>query len=116
MTLTAEPTTALAITSVSYSRLASLGNYENEKVQANARVAEGEDPAAVLQSLKQWVDERVANEARDRGLERDLYDLQGRLQDYEHRVREAKSKWEACERFLAAHGVDVAPWGSELPF
>jgi hypothetical protein len=108
--------TDLTITSVGYSRLVNLGNYENEKVTASARVEDGTDPDAVLASLKDWVMTRVADAER-RERERDQAgQLQWDIRGLELQLAQAKQKWEAAERFLAAHGIDPGIPRDELPF
>jgi hypothetical protein len=51
------------ITSVTYSRLRSFGNYENATVTATAVVKEGEDAQVVLDGLRDWVHERLTEQA-----------------------------------------------------
>ena len=43
------------ITRVTYTEVKNLGNYENCRVEAEALVPEGEDPAKVMKRLKHWV-------------------------------------------------------------
>jgi hypothetical protein len=105
----------LTITSVSYSRLVNLGNYENEKVQASARVADGQDPDVVLGGLKTWVSERVTDVQGTSRLDNRVWDLRGELGDLERRISEARQKWNAVKPVLAAHGIDL-PDFEELPF
>jgi hypothetical protein len=108
--------TDLTITSVGYSRLVNLGNYENEKLTASARVDEGTDPDTVLADLKDWVLARVADvEQRERERDR-AGNLQWDIRGLELQLAQAKQKWEAATRFLAAHGVDPGISRDELPF
>lgn len=106
---------SLQITSVSYSRLVSLGNYENEKLGASARVEEDQDPVAALEQLKEWVACRSVTAQQQYEL-RDRYeDLHRQISDYESRLASAKRKWEAASKLLEAHGINPDPW-EELPF
>lgn len=46
----------MRITSVQYSRVYSLGNYENEKIGVEVEVPEGDDPQAALAEARKFVD------------------------------------------------------------
>ena len=107
--------TDLRITSVGYSRLANLGGYENEKVNASARVDEGQDAAEVLESLKAWVNERVSSENEAYGLRESAHDLRWKIEGLNRQLADAKQKWEAAKALLHAHGVKVEE-PEDLPF
>jgi hypothetical protein len=49
----------MKIDRVSYSRLRSFGNFENETVSAEAQVEMGERPEDVEVRLRQWVNSRL---------------------------------------------------------
>lgn len=105
----------MRITSVSYSRLVGLGNYENERVGATADVEQDEDWEHVLIALKGRVLEQVTNNESDRNLASRRDDLTYQIRDYEDRLAKAEKKWAAAEAFLKAHGIDPSPW-ADLPF
>ena len=46
-------------TKIIYSRLISLGNYENAKIEIELEVEEGEKAIDVYNSAKEWVGERI---------------------------------------------------------
>ena len=46
-------------TKVIYSRLISLGNYENTKIEIELEVEEGEKAIDVFNSAKDWVEQRI---------------------------------------------------------
>lgn len=105
-----------AITSVGYSKLVNLGNYENERVNANARVDDGQDADAVLASLKAWVEQRVTDREAEYQRQRDLDNEHYRIEGLKRQGDELMNKAAACRRFLEAHGVKVTDWPDELPF
>jgi len=53
---------ALKITKVMYQRVSNLGNYEAERVEAEAEVGAKEDPDKVLAELKTWVNTQLGIE------------------------------------------------------
>lgn len=105
----------MQITSVSYSRLVSLGNYENEKLGASARVEDDEDPVAALETLKEWVACRSVTAQQQYEINDRYQDLARQVGDYESRLESAKRKWESAAKILEAHGINPDPW-EELPF
>ncbi len=98
------------ITSVNYSRLANLGNYENEKVGASARVDEGQDPDIVLSELRQWVDGKLQDIDEYREMEERRLNLTRNLGDLEGKVAAAGRMWEKAQTFLRAHGLEPPSW------
>lgn len=105
----------MRITSVSYSRLVGLGNYENERVGITAEVAPDENADDVLASLRRWVNARVTDHESNRELEGRQTELQYAIQDYELRTEHAKKRWEMAEAFLKSHGINPDRW-TDLPF
>ena len=55
------------ITRIVYTELKTLGEYENCRVEAEATVAEGDSPAAVMRRLKKWVTTQVDEGPYDGG-------------------------------------------------
>lgn len=100
---------------VSYSRLVGTGNYENERVSANADVEDGETPEQALDALKVWVLGQITDHESARALESRQTELQYAIQDYELRTEHAKKRWEMAEAFLKSHGINPDRW-TDLPF
>lgn len=105
----------MQITSVSYSRLVGLGNYENERIGATADVEQDEDWEHVLLALKGRVLGQLAAQEESHTLVDRREELKYEVRDLEDRVAKAGKKWEAAEAFLKAHGIDPSPW-ADLPF
>jgi hypothetical protein len=107
----------MIIRSVGYSRLVSLGNFENEKISATAELEDGEDAEVVLVDLKGWVNERLANRHRQQEEEAQFYRARADLSDIEAKLRDAKRQWDQAKEVLDKHGVKVASEDLEaLPF
>ena len=49
----------MKITSVRYERLHSFGNYENEKLSAEAVIADGDDPDEAADQLRHFIDGQI---------------------------------------------------------
>ncbi|MBU0846510.1 hypothetical protein KKH23_04920 [Patescibacteria group bacterium] len=47
------------IVRIVYGRVKNLGNFENCRVEAEAEVAEGENPVTVMKRLRVWVEKQV---------------------------------------------------------
>ena len=85
------------ITSVHYSKLFNLGDYQNEKIGVTAQVGEGDDPEAVMAMLMRWVeDQRGLRKKREeaewemRELERQEARLKAEAEKLEERKRQAQ--------------------------
>ena len=61
----------MRITTVQYSRVYSLGNYENEKIGVDVEVLEGEDPQAALAEARKFVD--MSSKVFSNNLEKALF-------------------------------------------
>lgn len=103
----------MRIKTVRYSRLVSFGNYSNESVEAEADVSLADNPADVLDELKQWVcdrlNQRVDIQATIAAQQAAEWDLKRVEQD----LAEARERWGEAKVILAAHGVSL---GDKLPF
>jgi hypothetical protein len=99
------------ITSVNYSKLVNLGNYENEKIAAWATVEEGQVPEEVLQGLRTWVDEQAGKRSGLRDdvseLERSIQDLQWKKRQLMGEVLDMGSLWKRQRAFLEKLGLDL---------
>lgn len=101
----------MKITKISYRALKSKGSYENEAFEASADIEEWEDPIATAESLRQWVEQRLA-------LHKTVENLEEKRADLENQITEAKDKWERIERFFNKLGITIAEIKSsdEIPF
>lgn len=97
------------ITSVSYSRLVSTGDYENEKVGAVANVDDGQDAAVVLSELRAWVNEGLTLDSKRRDTADQLRDTEWRLRNAKNELRNATKRWAMAREFLKLHGLPVPP-------
>lgn len=107
----------MTITSISYSRLVSFGNYENASLSATAQLEESEDVAAALDELKSFVDgEAIAvrqGSESSRRLRGELNSVEYELADKKREVDRLKDQASRMTEFLANHGVDIR---NEVPF
>jgi len=103
--------TQLRITSVGYSRLVSLGNYENEKHSASALVEEGQNPEEVREQLKTWVCKDLIDVSRLREEINELadqrYHLNQDIFNMKERLLVMFRAWDQMVQILAAHNADV---------
>ena len=96
-------------TSVNYSRLFNLGDYENEKVGISAVVEEGQDPEQVLAECKAWVKSQ-GKDYRDLDMKVDKLrsrkgDLEYNIYRLEEQTRKMLEKVEEINSILLVHGI-----------
>lgn len=101
----------MQITSVSYSRLVSTGDYENEKIGATANVDDGQDAAMVLDELRAWVNEGLTLNSKLQETAQQLRDAEWRLRQAKEELRNAIKRWESAKEFLRLHGLPTPPDG-----
>lgn len=103
--------TAPKITSVNYSKLVNLGNYENEKIAAWATVEEDQAPEEVLAGLRTWVDDQAGKRGGLRDelseLERSIQDLQWKKRQLTDEMLNMGSLWKRQRAFLEKLGLDL---------
>lgn len=97
------------ITKVSYSQLANLGNYENEKVELEATLEEGDNWQDVLEDLRQKVLEVTKGINDYMKTKNEIYDRERELRDLLVKVDKAKATWETVSTFLKAQGLNNDP-------
>ena len=95
----------MKITTLTYSYLGNLGDYQNERVEATVEVPENATPESVLQELKEWVHSQTHSqkkyfEALDKYLQQ-----KDQLKRIESRLNKAKEKWNQTAEFLRAQGI-----------
>jgi hypothetical protein len=103
---------------VSYSRLFALGNFENEKVEAEDEVGPNETYEMAYERLRALVEEEHTKTMASRSLVRSkgeaIWQLEAKLQRAESRAAEVIGYWRRGVRqynelreLLAKHGVDL---------
>lgn len=93
----------MKITSVGVRKLVTMEGYNNHAVEAQALVEEGEDPAAVLENLTVWVDDKIKYERDRRRLaERGSY-LVERVATLERQEANLKKRIEAGQAIIDKH-------------
>lgn len=99
----------MKITSVSYSRLVSLGNYENEKVGGIAALDEQEDPVAAMEALRAWVLAQIDAREEIKDLADQMRKLQHDLDEVNQSLKTARRMWGSAKQFLLHHGAKPPP-------
>lgn len=103
---------------VSYSRLYSLGNFENEKIEFEDAVQPGETHEQAYERARAVVEAEHVKSMNQREQEKaeqtKLWKLQNQVADTERKLREVDGSWRrAASNFdrlralLAAHGIDL---------
>jgi hypothetical protein len=101
------------ITKVSYAKLTNLGNYENEKIELEAVVKEGEDWKIVLEELRTQVSEQTKGTVDLRKIREEFYEKEQQLNDLTLKVERAQKIWETVSTFMKAQGINTNP--SQFP-
>jgi hypothetical protein len=97
----------LSITSVNYSRLVNLGDYENEKLGASAVVPEGYDPEKIVALLKTWVNNLVVGQQQARDLAQEYRENKWELERV-HRLQEQMARdYQFALEVLRGHNIDT---------
>lgn len=95
----------ITIDRVVYSHLVNLGNYENERVEAEAKVIDGLTPEQVVEQLKNFVHAHThSREKYDQWCSR-YWQQKNELEKLEMKVREAQDMWAKASTFLVAQGL-----------
>lgn len=108
----------MKITKVSYRKLVSDGNFNNESFGAEALVEDDENSQDALEALKVWVGrniEECTNTTNEiNSLHTEIYNLRYTKNQFSREVEELKAKVERMIEFLGKHGVEVST--DDLPF
>lgn len=104
------------ITKISYAALANLGGYENEKLQLDAEIKEGEDWEASLAELKGYVHRHLNSQERYDRLVAEIREKERELANMTEKVRAARDIYDRASTFLTAQGLktDMPPF-PDLP-
>lgn len=93
----------MKITQVSYSRLANLGNYSNERIELTATITDQETPEEAIAALKgRLIPMLGQSEMR---LEQHRNNLYREIRALEERLSKAKQTWETAATFMKAQGL-----------
>lgn len=95
----------MKITKVTYAALANLGNYENERIELEATIGEGDSYEEVLADLTQKVHEQLKNEKDYYQYCHKYNDAQRRLKEITEKLQKAYDQWEETSNFLVAQGL-----------
>lgn len=101
----------MKITTVEYSALINLGNYNNEKIGFTAQLQDGETPEQIVEVLRDKV-KAVAGPEADR-LYQDMRDGQYKLRKLNREIEEATAKWNSTAEFLRTQGLK--PEAPDMP-
>lgn len=98
------------ITVVKYGALVNLGNYENEKVELEAELEDGQDYQEVLEDLKLKVRSNLHSQQHYYDYCNRYNKAQRKLKDIEEKLQKAYDQWEETSNFLIVQGLK-----SEVP-
>ena len=104
----------MKITKVTYSALVNLGNYENEKIELEGEVEEGEKWTECLEDLKLKVRSNLRSQERYFDYCRRFDEQRKKLIDIEQKLQKAYEQWEEVSSFLKAQGLK--PDAPKFPF
>ena len=105
------------ITKISYRKLVSFGNFENEAIEAESVVMQNQSPEEVLQELRGFVwselshDEDMRNEKRS--LETEIRYLKGKAEDLRNDTEDLERTFEENRDMMERFGIH---WDFKLPY
>ncbi|WP_157867323.1 hypothetical protein [Gloeothece citriformis] len=111
--------TEITIDRITYARLVSTGNYENEKIEVSSVVEEGRSPDEVLAFLKQFVGERTHSLQQYQDWCNEYWAKKADLNNLIRKLQEAEEQWEKARLFLVTQGLkkeEDLPSFPALPF
>ncbi len=99
----------ITITSVHFSKLVNLGNYENEKIAAWANVEANQTPDEALAALTAWVEEQAKARVKDQeavaAAQRLVGELEWKRNQMAAQIKEMRDTWAKGRAFLKAIGL-----------
>ena len=97
----------MQITRVSYSGLFNLGNYNNEKIGLSAELDEGDDPEAVVATLREQAVARAVNTglSTDDDIRWQIRHQLDELKEIQTKVQKATTEWNELAEFLRVQGI-----------
>lgn len=112
----------MRIDRVSYAKLFNLGNYENERIELEAVLQDGEDWAEAVEDVKNKVELLGLEYARDRGADREAayneYGAKARLDRINADIVAAEVRWKKAIELRQKHGLNTEDLtgGDDIPF
>jgi hypothetical protein len=95
----------MKISKITYSALANLGNYENQRIELEATVSEDENWEEVLEKITLMVHQKLKNEDDYRNYCQKYDKAKTRLNDICEKLELAYEQWEETSNFLVAQGL-----------
>jgi hypothetical protein len=95
------------ITSVNYSRLVNLGDYENEKLGASALVPEGTDPEKVVSVLRDWINNIVMSRSEAHRIADEYREIKWEIKQAKQLQEKMARDYRFCLDVLHGHNVDT---------
>ena len=93
----------MRIIKVSYSALANLGDYQNERVGMTAHLEEGESPEDAIKALKDRVTPLCGPRLQD--LRNQQYQLERRVSELKDQLVDYERRWNDAAEFLRTQGI-----------
>lgn len=101
-------TVQVTIDRVLYARLVNLGNYENERIEVEAKIPQGSTAEEVLDHLKTFVGDKTHSKDRYEDWCDDYWKKNRELKDLESKLEKTKRLWETATDFMVAQGLKDA--------
>ncbi len=95
----------MKINKVTYSALANLGNYENEKIELEGLLEDGDTYESCLEQLKNKVHEQLRNREKYNNYCNRFYEQRRKLEEISEKLHQAYDQWEETSNFLLAQGL-----------
>lgn len=95
----------MKIRQVSYAALASLGNYENQRVELVAEIEEGDEWQDVLKDLETKVHSHLNNYEKYDKYRQCFRQSKRDLEDILRELDKARQNWETVTNFMKAQGL-----------
>jgi hypothetical protein len=95
----------MKISRVTYSALANLGNYENQRIELEASISEDDNWEEVLEKLTLFVHEKLKNQETYFDYCNKYDRAKAKLNDVCAKLEKAYEQWEESSNFLIAQGL-----------
>jgi chromosome segregation ATPase len=95
----------MKITTIRYASLANLGNYENERIELEAQLEEGEDWESALEKLKHNCHLKLNNLDEYYKYCRQYREAKDKLSEIAKELQKAYEQWQETSNFLIAQGL-----------
>ena len=95
----------MKINKVTYSALANIGNYENEKIELEGLLEDGDTYESCLEQLRNQVHEQLRNKEKYNDYCNRFYEQRRKLDEITEKLHQAYDQWEETSAFLIAQGL-----------